>query len=100
MTMSQVRIIAAPDCTGHWNAWLDGTPATAFGGDAPATAVARLLRAYRWSVDQIESLGSGAPPRQLFRVRTDPCPDCQGSGKYVGLRVAEICDRCGGKGVV
>lgn len=27
-----------------------------------------------------------------------PCPDCDGSGKYVGLNVIESCARCGGNG--
>ena len=31
---------------------------------------------------------------------TDPpkCPECRGTGKYVGLNEVETCDRCGGSG--
>lgn len=29
-----------------------------------------------------------------------PCPDCHGSGQYVGLNVIETCSRCGGTGEV
>jgi len=39
---------------------------------------------------------------QAFRqnTKTETCPDCRGSGQYVGLNCVEACKKCGGKGKV
>lgn len=33
-----------------------------------------------------------------FAERSETCPDCGGSGKYVGLLTVDTCRTCGGDG--
>ena len=81
-------------------AWIEDQPAHSFGGDTAATAVMRLLRAFGIDPDTIEAgYDACRMDRQVFRVgRSDPCPDCRGSGRYVGLTAVEPCSTCGGAG--
>ena len=34
----------------------------------------------------------------VVTAKRDPCPDCKGSGKYVGFTVIEDCQTCKGTG--
>ena len=62
----------------------------------------RLLRVHGISVALVGADHDPAhPERQVFRLkRGDVCPDCGGSGKYVGLLAVEKCGTCGGSGTV
>jgi hypothetical protein len=89
---------------GGWNAWIAGNPQQAFGGDTSATAVARLLDACGWSELQVVADGDASSldgAHFEFLVRHSgpelPCPECGGSGSYVGLSAVETCRRCGGR---
>ena len=33
-----------------------------------------------------------------MRSASETCPDCGGTGKYVGLNIVEECPKCGGSG--
>ena len=100
--MSATRIIAEIDPHGHWSAWLESRPHEGWGGDTPATAVMRLLRAHGLSVALIAAdYDPTHSERQVFRLkRGGVCPDCGGAGRYVGLNVVETCGTCGGSGSV
>jgi hypothetical protein len=93
--------------SGDWNAWLAGHPQHAFGGDSSATALARFLDKCGWSdlqvvADEYASSLDGAHFEFIVRHAgpKQTCPDCGGSGKYVGLHAVETCRRCGGRKVI
>ena len=62
------RILAEPDQTGHWFAWLATAPQETFAGPTLAAAVGRLLMARRWNPGMLEH-ESSAGQRRVFRVR-------------------------------
>ncbi len=67
---------------------------------SPDQQVLDLLKIIRLTrlVDVHEDLDAAlAAFRQTITVT---CPDCQGSGKYVGLLVVEPCQACGGEGMI
>lgn len=45
----------------------------------------------RSRLDRVEFVSRHSLPRET-------CPDCGGSGKYVGLNAVEDCETCGGMG--
>lgn len=96
-----ILIIAEIDSAGHWSAWVENNPCTAFGGNAPAVAVERLLE-----FASLDPMGIHADcsrsslSRQVFIHGGEPCPDCSGSGRYVGFNSVEDCLGCSGSGVV
>lgn len=88
----------------HWVAWFDDAPESAYGGLRPVDAIDALLSAHpergvvrsqvfalheAVRVDHLEFLVSAA---------TETCPECKGSGRYVGLQAVEQCRTCGGSG--
>ena len=95
------RQIVCQDDDGHWSAWFEDQPHTAFGGPESRTAVARLLEAYGLHLERC-SLESQEPFLERFAYRTAavPCPDCGGTGRYIGLSAVEDCLRCVGHGMV
>lgn len=98
-----VRVLAfrAPD--GCWRAWLDSQPDACVSDLTARAAAARLVRATPGldadSLQLVErSGGSGFMVFAVSRARSACCPDCGGSGRYVGLTVIEPCRTCGGSG--
>lgn len=84
---------------GHWTAWLVGSPHVAFGGGTPTSALLRLCEATS-GVDAdsyVVDPSSSADGRLVF-VSSGVCPDCGGSGRYVGLNDASYCNLCSGSG--
>jgi hypothetical protein len=96
--------------TEAWVAHFEGSPHVEFGGDGPFAALGRLLEGteakpgeyiMRW--DQWELIGAEAP---YWTVTWQPpeilheCPDCEGSGSYIWLGDAEVCQTCGGRKVI
>ena len=103
MTDHSETIIACFDqAAGQWRAWFDGVPQVAFGGLTAINAIRRLLKcveagAGTYTVDCEPALGPVLwDPPELFV----PCPDCKGSGEYVGLQQVEVCRTCAGRTVV
>lgn len=95
------HIIVETDATNHWTAWIKDNPCRAFGGDAPAVAVERLLEFVGLDPMGIHADGSRSSlTRQVLIHGGNTCLDCGGSGKYVGFNSAEDCRGCDGAGVV
>lgn len=49
------RRIIVEEQFGHWSAWFEDQPATAFGGESPGTAVDRL---WGWWIETAEAVAS------------------------------------------
>ena len=76
--------------SGHWNAWDESSPGVAFGGDSPTVALEWLFDSHGWNRDSIEAGGHQSDDRLTFVVRDLPCPDCSGTGRYVGLSASSL----------
>ena len=93
------------DASGHWLAWFAESPQIAFGGESAIEAISRILATMQppcdlqdiWPLTDLQLLVSG---RFEFAVGSAPCPDCGGSGKYVGFQAVEPCGACEGRGRV
>ena len=96
-----LRIIAERDPHGNWSAWFDGRPQWAYGGDEAATAVSRL--AYSREIDpgtlsaDYDACQDG---HMEFTLGGQTCPDCGGTGKYIGFLEVGNCETCDGSGKV
>lgn len=64
------RVIAEISAAGYWSAWMEDPPEEAFGGDALAAAIGRLLMARRWSPGVLEFERS-THERRVFRIRRE-----------------------------
>lgn len=94
------RIIAEKDPQGHWSAWFAGNPCCAFGGEHPADAVKRLLHEYGHDPAMIEAdYTANREGHMEFTIGAKVCPECGGSGKYVGLNAVDVCRACGGASI-
>ena len=94
-------------CMGTWSAWFADTPESACGGQRPAEAIQRLMAACpERAVAAADLVPLEARTRHdhlefaIPNRRPSPCPDCGGSGRYVGLQTIETCRTCGGRGTV
>jgi hypothetical protein len=94
-----MRIIAERDA-GHLSAWRKDDPATALGGSDAAMTDKRLCNALDLDVTSIAVDRAGCRTDHLEFVVGAPCPECGGSGRYVGLNAVEGCGTCGGVGRV
>jgi len=94
-----------------WIARLADNPTAEFSGKSPSEALGCLLRGNGWTMSEVvlnmdpdRSNISAGHAEVLIRVRRPGletvCPDCRGSGRYVGLSVVETCHACGGRKVV
>ena len=102
-TEKPVRVLAfrAPD--GRWRAWLDAEPDVCVSDRTARAAAMQLVEGTPGldpgSLEIVErSGGSGFVVFAVSRAESTPCPDCGGSGQYVGLVVVESCRSCGGTG--
>lgn len=84
---------------GRWSAWVEGCPEMVFAGRTYRGAVRRLAAEVP-GIDMayLQPVREELHSRRIVFVCTEPCPECGGSGKYVGLLKIEACDRCGGSG--
>lgn len=89
-------VIIIEQIDGHWSAWLDMEPHVSFGGDSAAVAATRLLEAKGIDPALVQAVGGPTTTRMELRIPTDPCPDCKGTGKYIGFNSIEDCRTCGG----
>jgi hypothetical protein len=84
---------------GRWSAWIEGRHETVFGGRTYRGAVRRLAAEVPGiDLAHIRPAREETYPGRIVLVCTEPCPECGGSGKYVGLLTVEDCGRCGGSG--
>jgi hypothetical protein len=91
--------IIAQEELGQWRAWFPDQPQPASDGNSLKTAVSGLLRAHGLEPADVHLLYHGASAkRHVFRFSRIPCPDCRGTGKYVGFSTVENCRGCSGRG--
>ena len=84
----------------HWTASFADSPETAFGGEWPAEAIKRLVATVPGlDVENITADHDRSSDDRLVFVLGEVCPDCGGTGEYVGLNAVETCGVCGGSGV-
>lgn len=104
--MSRERIICGErHPSGYWVAWLADMPQNAIGGGSAVEALSRILATMEppcdlqdiWPLTNLQLLVSGSFE---FAVGSAPCPDCKGSGRYVGFQAVEPCGSCEGRGRV
>lgn len=100
------RIICGEsDANGHWYVWFIDAPQTSFGGPSPLEALTRLFATLDPPIDFLDvqpltDWPSTIPGFFEVAVGSEVCPDCSGSGQYVGLQAVELCARCQGRGRV
>ena len=99
-----VHIFAAAE-HGHWSASFAGRPEISYSGNTALVAAKRLVRAVE-GLDEItlRIVGQSENGRRAeLTVRPaswgGECPDCGGTGRYVGLTLVEECRACGGTGI-
>lgn len=94
-----MRIVCEQIEPDHWMAWFATDPEIAFDGESPLRAVVRLLDNTP-GVDARALVPDSARTRDghLEFVLRIPCPDCRGTGEYVGLIEVGPCTTCGGAG--
>ena len=104
--MPTERIIhGARDEDGHWTAWFADAPEVSFGGRTPVQTLVRLFATLSppctfadiWPQSGLSNLHTG---RFEVSIGVMSCPDCAGTGKYVGLHAIELCKECNGHGQV
>lgn len=102
---------------GHWLAWFDDSSPDTFGGPDAFAAIQRLLEnspARHLTLDDFEPDLDECRLNRVVMVLKDrdrddgstgqgqainePCPECGGTGRYIGLTVVESCGACGGVG--
>ena len=67
--------------------------------ERPACAC-RLFGSLGLDHARIETVDEQGDGRLTFIVRDQPCHDCAGTGKYLGLSTVEFCRTCDGSGSV
>ena len=102
------RIIVESDGH-HWRAWFADDPADWTVGSLPGLALKRVLAAKSERVPPLYKVHSDSERSTEYHLEfligpeipeTEHCPDCNGSGEYVGFIVIEACKRCSGTGFI
>lgn len=106
-THASLRIIAE-DVHGYWTACFANPPSNEiYRGNDAMDAIQRLIaNTPEWNVqlEDFEPDWENCSAHHLEMVLIQPlrnrkrCPDCGGTGKYVGLNIVELCANCGGRG--
>lgn len=85
----------------RWAAWVEGRLETMVNARTPRGAIRRLAAEYpEIDLARIVPTRPETTPGRMVFVCGDVCPDCNGSGRYVGLIKVEDCARCQGSGYV
>ena len=101
-----IRMIVQRGPAGRdWSAWLDGHPEQAAGGHTVMSAVNRWLQlnSDRFPgpfATRINEEKSSLDHRVVILSSVARCPECGGTGRYVGLTVIETCRKRDGTGLV
>lgn len=104
MITAECQIIVHRDHR-HWSAWFADAPDEATCGTSPRHALERLLFAHPERGLTLDSLIAeagwerGRELRYLAPARRI-CPDCRGSGTYIGLQAVDECRTCLGNRLV
>ena len=88
-----------------WSACLEDEPQRGCGGATISKAVRRWLALNRDRFPgpyamQLDKQQSTLDRRVMLLTATSTCPECGGSGRYVGLILVENCKTCDGSGLV
>ena len=102
----ELRVLVVRDPrTRDWIARFEDDPSCRFRSPSPESALRGLLDRNlhklppNYGVAEVSSdYWKGRIEAVIFR--RERCPDCGGSGKYVGLVVIEACQTCEGKGYI
>lgn len=96
-----IRIITEENPQGRWTAWFDGKLAGASQGENAAHAVRHLVE-FSGCDDSalLADFKRCTDTHQEFILDGILCPECLGSGRYIGLTRIEDCNNCGGSGVL
>ena len=105
-TANNLLRIIAEENHGHWSARFDDPRfPDSYGGSDALGAIRRLVENsphLGFVVDDFEPDWHECSNTRLVMVFVgeigEPCPDCGGTGKYVGLHVIEPCQGCEGTG--
>lgn len=85
----------------HWSAIFEGHPELRFRGDHPVIALSRLLESLEnFDPNSLVPVEERTTDDRLVFVIGNECPDCNGSGQYIGLNEISDCRRCSGHGRV
>jgi hypothetical protein len=96
---AELTRIIAEDNLGQWSAWFTRAPGAIARGPSMKSAVAQLVQTHGLDPASVTLMYHGIGPRRHeFRIRSTVCPECRGSGQYVGLTTVESCQRCDGYG--
>ncbi len=86
---------------GHWTATFEGHPELNFRGDHPEIALSRLHESLdNYDPNSLIPVEERTTDDRLVFIIGHECPDCRGSGEYVGLNQISPCERCVGHGRV
>src|SRR5690606_24523750 len=95
---------------GHWSCYKDGRPERSAEGPLPLVALRRCCKMYAVDAEAFTQVmrtrsrivfATDASREELDLLSgLDLCPDCAGTGRYVGLNVVEPCSTCEGTGHV
>ena len=74
---------------------------SSFGGHTPAEALRRLCETLDgFDADSLVADNARTRDGAMVFVVGEPCGDCGGSGRYVGLSETSDCEACRGRGRV
>jgi hypothetical protein len=97
-----MRLIAERIGSGRWGCYAEGKPEVSASAPLPGGALQRLCAILGLPAAAYAAIHR-TPERIIYdRIRRGterPCPDCRGTGEYVGFTVVEPCRACGGSGV-
>lgn len=98
------QICGRRDPYGNWFAWYASRPNHASLGETPHEALAALLSRSNasisdWNVRAMaRAYSEGLNEFEIDLATDTPCPECHGTGRYVGLTHVENCGMCQGSG--
>lgn len=100
-------IVEYDNQAGKWDAWCDDRPDARYTGGSAVTALRRILQSNvtggaDWTSLEVDPTSS-TRQRHVYTIKTAlvrPCPDCGGTGRYIGLIVIEPCHACAGTGII
>lgn len=102
---TNVRIILESTMDGdHWYAWRAGNEVETWSGETARDALQNLLTGNSNLVVRLSDLIEDPTLHRDGHIECVPkesasCPDCQGSGKYIGFTVVDECKKCEGTGL-
>lgn len=96
-----MRIVCEQLVPDHWLAWIEGRTESASTGESAAQAIEQLVETLPGVESESLTIIKRASRMGRYVFAVDAaCPDCKGTGQYVGLVAVENCRMCEGLGRV